>query len=75
MKAADLHAKLGAAAKLQAQVARQDTLIREGATQRLKRVQQRVERLQSTAPLDDDQQREYLSLVTERGHLWRVVGG
>ena len=74
MKADELRAKLGEAARLQAQVARQETLIQAGAKQRLKAVQQEVERLQRTAPLDADQQQAYLRLVEERGHLWRVLG-
>ena len=70
----ELRQRLGATAALRARLARQDTLLQEGARQRLKTVRQEIERLQRTSPLDDDQQQTYLRLVEERGHLWRVLG-
>lgn len=69
----DLRQRLGETAALRARLERQDTLLQAGAKQRLKTVQQEIERLQASAPLTDAQQQTYLRLVEERGYLWRVL--
>jgi hypothetical protein len=70
----DLRHRLGDTAALRARLERQDTLLQDGARQRLRAVQQEIERLQASAPLTDAQQQTYLHRVEERGHLWRVLG-
>jgi len=70
----DLHAKLGASAALSARLDRQDTLIRDGAKQRLQAVQGQLERTRIKAQYDEEAAKDYLDLVNERGALWRVLG-
>lgn len=66
--------QLAAGMAMQARLNRQDTVLREGAKQRLATVQDQIDRVRIKAQYDENAAKDYLDLIDERGFLWRALG-